>query len=119
MTNYAKLQVEVERLRSELNRVETKLIEAKAREFLPATPADGAWFTVELKFKGDPHWYRFLILHVPYKGYYTTGTRSDNKHFFTWAELWEYLNGPDVEGRSYVRPLTMGTPYANMPVKTP
>ena len=101
-TNYAQLSQDVENLRLQVFELKRKLAEAE-KSAVPPAPAAGSWMTVTVKFTNSPHWYRYLIMHVPGKGYYTTGTTADNGWFPTWARLWEYLNGPDVQSRSDLR----------------
>ena len=84
---------------------------AKLREELAMLetpePKPGSWLTVEVKFHSSPYWYRYLILHVPGKGYYTTGSMDENKYFASWKEMLAYFNKDDVEKRSMFSVLTM------------
>ena len=70
-------------------------------------PEDGVWLTMEVKFLTAPDWYRFLIMHVPGKGYYTTGTMGENQFFATWEEVLAYFSKDDVEKRTPFTALTM------------
>lgn len=99
MTKYYKLHNELQVLRSQLAEVERKIAEAE-KSAVPPAPAAGSWMTVTVKFTNSPHWYRYLIMHVPGKGYYTTGATADNGFFPTWAKLWAYLDGDEVQYRS-------------------
>jgi hypothetical protein len=78
-----------------------------ALEEIPPAPTD-SWLTVSLQFEPAGPLYRFLILHVHDKGYYTTGSRGDNSFFATWADLWKYLNSEDIYSRSAISALVFG-----------
>lgn len=77
-----------------------------------------AVFQVVLKFRGDRQKYRFLFLHVPDKGYYSTGTTPDNGYFPTWEALWDYLDSDEVEERGALLYMRPSAPVRNIPVKT-
>ena len=100
MTEFGKLQMEAEALRLQVFELQRRL-RAATKKPCPPAPDNGSWLTVMVKFFASPHWYRFLIMHVPGKGYYTTG-QADNGFFPTWEKLWEYLDGPEVQYRSQI-----------------
>ncbi len=103
MTKAMKIQFEIETLRRFITDTEDRIeeLDAKLKALTtPPAPPPGSWLTVEVKFHSSPHWYRYLILHVPTKGYYTTGSMEENKFFPTWKDLIEYFNKDDVEKRS-------------------
>jgi hypothetical protein len=67
---------------------------------LPPMPPQSAMLAVRVRFYNNPNDYQFLIKHVPFKGYYTTGTLPENSFFPSWEKLWAYFNSPDVVYRT-------------------
>lgn len=67
---------------------------------IPLAPPAGTALMVEVQFAHNPNTYKFLIVSVSGKGYYTTGTLATNSYFSTWVELWDYFNSEDVVRRS-------------------
>jgi hypothetical protein len=81
--------------------VRIKQIEAELKAVsVPAPPPGGTTLEVEVQFALNPNTYKFVIMSVPGKGYYTTGTLPENSFFATWAKLWDYFNSDDVVRRS-------------------
>lgn len=72
-------------------------------------PPPASRLTVSVKFWSSPYVYRYLILHVPGKGYYTTGSMDENKYFATWEDMLAYFNKDDVERRSAFSVLTLSS----------
>ncbi len=67
---------------------------------IPPMPPIGVTLSVEVQFEHNPNRYRFIIKHVPFKGYYTTGALPENSFFPSWEKLWAYFNSPDVVFRT-------------------
>lgn len=107
-----KIRAEIDAMRTvacEVSKKISELLEALKVAEAP-TPPPGSWLTVEVKFHTSPHWYRYLILHVPGKGYYTTASMDENKYFATWGGMLAYFNKDDIEMRSAFHTLTPNTP---------
>lgn len=108
-----KIRAEIDAMRTvacEVSKKISELLEALKQAETPAPPP-GVWMTVEVKFHTSIHWYRYLILHVPGKGYYTTGSLDENKHFATWQALLAYFNKDDIEMRSAFSEIEFASPH--------
>jgi hypothetical protein len=95
-----------------------ELKEALRKANIPNRPVDGTAFEVIVKFTTSPHRYRFLFIHVPGKGYYSTGTLPENQFFATWEKLWAYLDSDEVESRTALMYVRGFAPVRGVPVKT-
>lgn len=85
-----------------------QLVRERSRITTPDEPMPNSVLSVNLRLHiGGPS-YRYVILHVPSKGYYTTGTTADTMFFPTWTELWGWLEGPGVAYRGPVFILESG-----------
>lgn len=82
----------------------------------PEAPPVGSWMTVEVQFRRKEQWYRYLILNVSGKGYYTTGT-AGTSHFPTWDSLMSWLESGDVYQHSSIAKIDIVGP-TYVPAKT-
>ena len=102
----AEVDAEILEQRLVLEAAKNKLMELtkeKATIRQPDMPPAGTAMSVSLTFQFEGPTYRYLILHVPGKGYYTTAAVPEHMFFATWAELWKWIDGPDVYDHGPVR----------------
>lgn len=110
-TRLHRLQLELEEATARVEIIRRKLKAARA-EVVPAEPTS-PWLAVEVQYEENGAWYMYLILHVPGRGYYTTGVKGENSYFATWADLWRYFNSEDIHQRGTIsRIVDGGSVYA-------
>ena len=67
----------------------------EAEDLIPEEPT-ADWMTIEVQYAPGGTWFRYLILHTPQRGYFTTGTKAETKHFSTWEDMYNYFYGPEI-----------------------
>lgn len=95
-------RVRLARATAEQRRVE--LAELRRRAEVSTYPPKLISPNSRIRIKHGLRWYEYLIVYVPNRGYFTTGTREDNKHFRTWEKLVDWIRAQD--GHGTIVPLT-------------